>query len=87
MNQILQGQPCTVFGDGMQTRAFTHISDIAPVIAKSVYHEKAFGQVFKIGADTSYSVTELVQMVQEAMGDTAMWRSPKSWSTCTTVPA
>src|SRR6185312_15814709 len=68
MNQILQGQPCTVFGDGMQTRAFTHISDIAPVIANSVYQEKAFGQVFNIGADTPYSVTELVQMVQEVMG-------------------
>ncbi len=75
MNQILQGQPCTVFGDGMQTRAFTHISDIAPVIAKSVYQEKAFGQVFNIGADTPYSVTELVRMVQEAMGvDTGIQR-------------
>ena len=36
MNQILQGQPMTVFGDGTQTRAFSYIGDIAPIIAEAV---------------------------------------------------
>ncbi len=35
MNQILQGKPMTVFGDGTQTRAFSYIGDVAPVIAES----------------------------------------------------
>src|SRR4029077_943291 len=32
MNQLLSGRPMTIFGDGLQTRAFTHIDDVAPVI-------------------------------------------------------
>ena len=36
MNQIMQGQPMTIFGDGSQTRAFSYIDDVAPIIARSV---------------------------------------------------
>ncbi len=36
MNQIMQGQPLTIFGDGEQTRAFSYIDDVAPTIANSV---------------------------------------------------
>ena len=35
MNQVLQGQPMTVFGDGLQTRAFSHVDDVAPLIARA----------------------------------------------------
>lgn len=68
MNSVMQGLPCTIFGDGKQTRAFTHIADIAPAIARSVTIPEASGQVFNIGADTPYSVAELAEMVQKAMG-------------------
>src|SRR5437016_153564 len=33
MNQLLRGEPMTIFGDGTQQRAFTHVSDLAPIIA------------------------------------------------------
>ena len=36
MNQIMQGEPMTVFGDGTQTRAFSYIDDVAPLIARSL---------------------------------------------------
>jgi UDP-glucose 4-epimerase len=68
MNQILQGLPCTIFGDGTQTRAFSHIADVAPVIAKSVCTPLAYNQVFNVGADIPYSVNDLAKQVQLAMG-------------------
>jgi UDP-glucose 4-epimerase len=68
MNQILQGLPCTIFGDGTQTRAFSHIADVAPVIAQSVSNPNAYNQVFNVGADIPYSVNELAEQVQLAMG-------------------
>ena len=36
MNQLLRGERMTIFGDGSQQRAFTHINDVAPIIAESV---------------------------------------------------
>lgn len=35
INQLLQGEPLTIFGDGEQTRAFSDIKDVAPIIARS----------------------------------------------------
>ncbi|MBK9148570.1 MAG: NAD-dependent epimerase/dehydratase family protein [Flavobacteriales bacterium] len=68
MNQLMQGQPMTVFGDGEQKRAFTYIGDIAPIIATAALTPSAFGEVFNVGADTPYTVNELATLVQEAMG-------------------
>ena len=36
MNQMMQGEPMTIFGDGTQKRAFSHIDDVAPLIAGCV---------------------------------------------------
>jgi len=68
MNGLLQNQPCTIFGDGTQTRAFTHVSDVAPLIARSVGVEAAYGEVFNLGADVPVSVNDLAAAVQRAMG-------------------
>jgi UDP-glucose 4-epimerase len=68
MNQILQGQPMTIFGDGEQTRAFSYIDDVAPVIAASIERPASYNQVFNVGADKPYSVNELATVVSKAMG-------------------
>jgi UDP-glucose 4-epimerase len=68
MNQLLQGKPMTIFGDGTQKRAFSYIDDVAPLIAASVDNAAARNQVFNIGADVPYSVNDLARIVAEAMG-------------------
>lgn len=67
MNQILQKKPLTVFGDGEQTRAFSYIGDVAPVIANSINVNKAYNEIFNIGADVPYSINQLISKVKEAM--------------------
>lgn len=67
MNQILQNKPLTIFGDGSQTRAFSHIDDVAPYIADAVHHKQAYNKVFNIGSDTVYTVQELANQVREVM--------------------
>lgn len=68
MNQLMQGKQLTVFGDGMQTRAFSYIGDVAPYIANSINIPLAYNQIFNIGADKEYTVKELATVVMKAMG-------------------
>lgn len=68
MNQIMQNLPMTIFGDGKQMRAFSHISDVAPIIARSINIPKAFGEVFNIGSDTPHTLNELSQEVASVFG-------------------
>jgi UDP-glucose 4-epimerase len=68
MNQLLRGEPLTVFGDGTQERAFTHIDDVAPVIAGSVNFPAARNQIFNVGADQPHTVNDLAHIIADAMG-------------------
>ncbi len=67
MNALLQGRPMTVFGDGSQTRAFSHVDDVAPIIARSPLVDGARNEAFNIGADEPYSVRELAELIAEAL--------------------
>lgn len=68
MNQVLNEQELTVFGDGCQTRAFTHIDDVAPIIAKSPFVPEAIRRTFNVGAEKPYTVLELASEVATSFG-------------------
>ena len=68
MNQALQNLPMTIFGDGEQQRAFSYISDVAPIIACAVENPETYNQIFNVGAETPYTVNELARTVALAMG-------------------
>jgi UDP-glucose 4-epimerase len=68
MNQIFEGKELSIFGDGQQTRAFSYIKDVAPIIAASPRVQAAYNNVFNVGADIPYSVNQLAQVVCKAMG-------------------
>jgi UDP-glucose 4-epimerase len=68
MNAVLRGEPMRIFGDGRQTRAFSHIVDVAPIISRSPLVDGSRNEVFNIGADQPYSVLELAREVADAFG-------------------
>jgi UDP-glucose 4-epimerase len=68
IRHALRGEPMPVFGDGGQSRAFSHITDVAPVIARSVLVERAANEVFNIGADQPTTILELAEKVALACG-------------------
>jgi UDP-glucose 4-epimerase len=68
INQLMHGEAMTVFGDGTQTRAFTHIDDVAPIIAAAPETPEAINEVFNVGADTPYRVVELAHKVAKIFG-------------------
>jgi UDP-glucose 4-epimerase len=67
INQIMQDQPLSIFGDGEQTRAFSHVGDVVPAIADSPVTPGALGEVFNVGADVPYTVNHLADVVRNAM--------------------
>lgn len=68
MNNILQNKALPVFGDGEQTRAFSYIADVAPIIAKSVDVPESWNKTFNVGADEPYSINKLAHAVCQAIG-------------------
>ncbi len=68
MKQVMEGRPVTIFGDGLQKRAFTHISDVAPIMAASISRPGAYNQIFNLGSDELTSVLDLAGYVCQAMG-------------------
>jgi UDP-glucose 4-epimerase len=68
MNQIMRGEPMTIFGDGAQTRAFSYVGDVAPQIAASIELPNARCEIFNLGVDEPTSLIELAHEVARAMG-------------------
>jgi len=67
MNQIMRGEPMTIFGDGQQERAFSSIEDVAPYIAQAARRFSCYNQVFNVGASEAISVANLAHKVADAM--------------------
>ena len=68
MRQIMLNEKMTIFGNGQQTRAFSHIDDVAPVIARSIERYDSYNQIFNIGADKPYTINQLAEETAAAMG-------------------
>jgi UDP-glucose 4-epimerase len=68
MNQLMQGKPLTIFGDGQQSRAFSYIGDISPIIANSINVKEAINEVFNVGADDQFTVNDLATVVCDVLG-------------------
>jgi UDP-glucose 4-epimerase len=60
-----------VFGDGKQSRAFTHVADVVGALLKLVNEPKAIGQVVNIGTTHEITIEELAKRVRELAGSTS----------------
>jgi nucleoside-diphosphate-sugar epimerase len=68
VRQALAGEPLTVFGDGTQTRCFTHVSDVTEAVLRLCDEEAAVGKTFNIGSPNEISILDLAQRVLERTG-------------------
>jgi UDP-glucose 4-epimerase len=68
VRQALAGEPITVFGDGKQSRAFTHVSDVVGALIKLVNEPAAIGQVVNIGNTVEITIEGLAERVRTLSG-------------------
>jgi UDP-glucose 4-epimerase len=72
VRQALAGEPITVFGDGTQQRAFTHVSDVVGALVKLVVEPKAIGQVINIGNKQEITIQALAEKVRKLSGSASV---------------
>ena len=65
VNQALSGEPITVYGDGKQSRCFTHVNDVVRSLIGLSETEAAYGQVFNVGNNNEISIMDLARQVRE----------------------
>ncbi len=63
VGQALAGEPLTVYGDGRQTRCFCHVADVVLALFALATDERAYGNVFNVGATTEISIHDLAQLI------------------------
>jgi UDP-glucose 4-epimerase len=68
VKQALAGQALSVFGDGKQSRCFTHVSDVVRALIGLMDNERCYGQVFNVGSANEISIGDLAKQVREMCG-------------------
>lgn len=68
VQQALQGEPLTVYGDGQQSRCFCHVSDVVAALAALMEHPAAVGNVFNIGSTEEVTINAVADRVISLLG-------------------
>jgi UDP-glucose 4-epimerase len=72
VRQALAGEPITVFGDGTQSRSFTHVSDVVEALLKLVGEPRAVGQVINIGTTQEITIGDLAERIRQLTGSSSV---------------
>ena len=65
---LFSGQPVSVFGDGEQTRDFTHVSNVVQANLLALEADVDPGAIFNIGTGVQVSINELYHRMAEQVG-------------------
>ena len=66
--QALTDADIRVFGDGTQSRCFTHVNDAVDALVAVAAHPDANGQVYNVGSDHEITILELATKIKEMTG-------------------
>lgn len=71
VRQALRGRDITVFGDGLQSRCFTHVDDSVEALLQLMEHDEAIGKPYNVGSPTEVTINELAEEVRRLSGSTS----------------
>jgi UDP-glucose 4-epimerase len=67
MNQYLNGEQMTIFGDGEQKRAFSFIDDCLEPLWKSAVQENCSKEIINLGGTKYYTINEANKILREVI--------------------
>src|SRR5499427_2432832 len=68
VQQALAGRDMTIFGDGSQTRCFTHVHDVTGALIGLAEHPDAVGEVYNIGSQQEVTIIKLASRIKWITG-------------------
>ncbi len=71
VQQALQGEPLTVYGNGKQSRCFLHVRDAVRGISDLMQRSETVGEVFNLGSQEEISIQDLAQRVIALTGSSS----------------
>lgn len=69
MYQYLNNMEMTIFGDGLQTRAFSYIDDSLLPLWKAAIDDRASKEIINLGGIEEYSIKEASELLIDVIGD------------------
>jgi UDP-glucose 4-epimerase len=69
MFQHLNGEPMTIFGDGMQERAFSYIDDSLAPLWNAAIKPEASKQIINLGGITGHTINEANAVLRNIIGE------------------
>jgi UDP-glucose 4-epimerase len=71
VSQALEGESLTIYGDGTQTRCFTHVFDTVRALMLLCENEGAIGNTYNVGSSTPVTIADLAQRVIARTGSSS----------------
>jgi len=71
VRQALAGEDIRVFGDGEQTRCFTHVYDAVEAVHRLVTADGLKGEIFNIGSTHEISINDLAERIRDLTGSSS----------------
>ena len=68
IQQAMNAQCLTVYGDGTQSRCFTYVKEVCRIVYLLTQREDAFGEIYNIGSTQEITISQLAQKVIERVG-------------------
>ncbi len=78
IQQVLHGERMTIQGQGLSTRNFIHVFDVAAAVA-TILHKGLVGEIYNIGGDCELPVIEVARRVLEVMRPDAVGTLVSDW--------
>ncbi|MGO9899582.1 MAG: NAD-dependent epimerase/dehydratase family protein [Solirubrobacteraceae bacterium] len=75
VNKAFKGDPLTLAGDGLQSRRFVYVEDLADGVALAL-NEIATNRVYNLASDENVTIKQIAETVQELIGNVEIVYTP-----------
>ncbi len=77
VKKMLDGEPITIFGDGLQTRDYMNIDDLVHAYDVVFQNDHLAGEIFNFGTGKAISIKEIAEYVAQKLDGKIEYKDPR----------